>query len=75
MKPAYHYSTAAVVWKCSVQKVFLEILQNSLENTCARIFFNKVKAACSFITKETPAQVFSCKSCEVFKNTYLEELK
>ena len=29
----------AVVRRCSVKKVFLEILQNSLENTCARDSF------------------------------------
>ena len=23
--------------------------------------------------KETPTQVFSCKICEIFKNTYFEE--
>ena len=32
----------AVIQSCSVKKVFLEISQNSLENTCARVFFNKV---------------------------------
>ena len=26
-------------------------------------------AACSFIKKETQAQVFSCEFCEIFKNT------
>ena len=29
----------AVDQKCSVKKVFLEISQNSQENTCARVFF------------------------------------
>ena len=29
----------AVAQTCSVKKVFLEISQNSQENTCARIFF------------------------------------
>ena len=28
-----------VVRRCSVKKVFLEILQNSQENTCARVSF------------------------------------
>ena len=28
-----------VVQRCSVKKVFLEILQNSQENTCARVSF------------------------------------
>ena len=29
----------AVTQRCSVKKVFLEILQNSQENTCARVSF------------------------------------
>ena len=34
--------TQAVVRRCSVEKVFLEILQISEENTCARVsFFNR----------------------------------
>ena len=33
----------AVVQKCSVKKVFLEISEHTQENTCARVsFFNKV---------------------------------
>ena len=33
----------AVLQKCSVKKVFLEISEHSQENTCARVsFFNKV---------------------------------
>ena len=28
--------------------------------------------ACNFV-KETPAQVFSCEYCEIFKSTYFEE--
>ena len=33
-------------------------------------FLIKLQAeACNFITKETPAQVFSYKFCEIFKNT------
>ena len=34
--------TEAVIQRCSVKKVLLEISQNSQENTCVRIsFFNK----------------------------------
>ena len=29
--------------------------------------------AFNFIKKDTPTQVFSCKYCEIFKNTYFEE--
>ena len=45
--------------------MFLEILQNSQENTCARVSF--------FIKKETLAQVFSCEFCEISKNTFFTE--
>ena len=47
-----------------MQKVLLEISQNSKENTCAR------GAACNFIKKETLAQVFSCEFCKISKNTF-----
>ena len=47
------------------ERMFLQILQNSQENTCARIFF--------FIKKETLAQVISCEFCEIFKNTFSTE--
>ena len=62
----------AVGQRCSVKKVFLEISQNSQENTCARIsFFIKLQAdACNFIKKETLAQVLSCEFCEISKNTF-----
>ena len=44
---------------CSMKKVFLEILQNSQENTCTRAS-----------KKETLAQVFSCECCEISKTTF-----
>ena len=54
----------AVVQRCSVKKVFLETSQNWQENTCARVsFLIKMQA-------ETLAQVFSCKFCEISKNTF-----
>ena len=31
--------TEAVVWRCSIKKVFLEILENSQESNCARVPF------------------------------------
>ena len=62
----------AVTNRCSVKKVFLEVLQNSKENTCARSsFLIKLQAlACNFIKKETLTQVFSCEFCEISKNTF-----
>ena len=55
------------------KKVFLEILQNSQENTCARVsFLIKSQAqACNFINiikKDSLAQVFSCEFCKISKN-------
>ena len=45
----------AVVGSCSVENMFLEILQNSQGNTCARVsFFKKLPVEdCNFIKKET----------------------
>ena len=64
----------AVAQRCSVKKVFLEISQNSQENTCARVsFLIKFQAkttACNFIEKETLAQVFYCKFCEISQKTF-----
>ena len=36
---SYCLISEAVAWRCSVKKVFLEISQNSQENTCARVSF------------------------------------
>ena len=49
----------AVAQTCFVRKVFLEILQNSQENTCAKAAGLRPEA-CNFIKKETLAQVFPC---------------
>ena len=54
----------AVAQRCSVKKVFLEILQNSQENTCARVsFLIKLQTSgiylaftCSKLTIETLEQ-------------------
>ena len=45
---------------CSVKKLFLEISENSQENTCARVsFLIELPAyACNIIKKENPARCF-----------------
>ena len=63
--PIFGLNTEAIVRRCSVKKVFLEISQNSRENTCARVTF-----LMKFIKKETTAQVFSCIFCKITKNTF-----
>ena len=61
----------AVVPRCSVKKVFLEITQNSQENTCDRVsFLIKLQpSAWNFIKKQSLAQEFSFEFCEISKNT------
>ena len=55
---------------CSLKKLFLEIPQNSQENTCGRVsFLIKLKNN----KKETLEQVFSCKFCEFSENTFSTE--
>ena len=51
-------TTEAVVRRCFVKKVFLEILRSSQAQ------------ACNFIKKESLAQMFSCEFCEISKNTF-----
>ena len=57
----------AVVLRCSVKKLFLEILLNLQENTFARVSFLQTYA-CNFIKIESLAQIFSCKYCEHLSN-------
>ena len=65
------------IWGILWEKVFLEIWQNSQENTCARVSFSIKKdlqpKACNFIEKKTLPQVFSCEFCQVSKNTFFTE--
>ena len=50
-----------------MKRVFLEISQNSQENTYVRDSFeiNLKALTCNFIKKESLAQVFSCEFCEI----------
>ena len=52
------------------KRLFLEILQNSQENTCAWVSFLIKLQVCNFIKKETVAQVFSCDFCEISRNSF-----
>ena len=53
------YDPEAVIRMFSVKKLFLNILQNSPENTCVRVSFSiKLQtSACDFIEKENLAQI------------------
>ena len=57
--------------RCSVKKVFSEVLQNSQGNTCARVFLINFQAStCNFTKNKTLTQVFSCEFCKISKNTF-----
>ena len=66
MFPVVKFQTGSSCTECSVKKVFIEISQNSQENTFAESFLIKI----NFIKKETLAQVFSCEFCEIPKTTF-----
>ena len=57
------------------KKVFQGILENSQENTCARVsFLLKLKAwPATLLTKKTLAQVSSCEFREISNNTFFTE--
>ena len=65
-------SSEAATGDVLLKSVFLEILQNPQENTCARVsFLLKLQASsCNFIKKEALAQALSCEFCKIFKNTF-----
>ena len=58
-------NTEAVTRGVLCKKVFLEISQNSQENSCPK--------AWNFCKKEALAQVFCCEFCEISKNTFFTE--
>ena len=55
----------AVVQRCSVKKVLLEILQNSQENTCARDSFLKKLQASRFY--RTPPETILKLECHTWQ--------
>ena len=55
--------------------MFLNISQNSQENTCSRLsFLLKLQALASTLLKKRLRQVLSCEYYEIFKNTFFIEL-
>ena len=64
--------TEAVAQRCSVKKVFLDTSQNSYENTCAKVSLSRGWSLQLF-KKETLAQLFSWKFCEIAKNKFLSK--
>ena len=73
------FSASLIWWLWSIQKQPPEVFylkrcsykftKFTRQGLCQILFFNKRKA-CTFIKKETLAQVFSCEFCETSKNTF-----
>ena len=60
-------ASEAVAKRCSVKKVFLEISQNSQENTCGRIFFfNAIKLVCKGSFQESNFWSFTWKAQGIY---------
>ena len=71
--PGYNNDAEAVVRICSAKKVLLNILQNSQENACVRVFFFNRARPAILLKRETLAQVFSSEFCEIYKNIFFME--
>ena len=74
---AFYQSNEAVVQRCSVKKMSLEIWQNSQENTCARVSFSiKLQAeACNFIKKRLWHRCFPMNVAKFLRTPfYIEHL-
>ena len=67
-----HFRSSRSVQKYSVKKIFLNISQNSQENTRSRVSFSKKLQSWHLQLSEKidSAQAFSCEFCEISKNTY-----
>ena len=71
----YLLAKHAITWNfelCPSSPVWLRSLINSLFTELIWNWGLKPEA-CNFIEEETPTQVFSCKFCEIFKNTFFIE--
>ena len=66
MQTIYRSRRPKVLCEKDVLKDFAKFTGKHL---CQILFLDKVAGLCNFIKKETPAQVFSCKFCEIFENT------
>ena len=64
----FEMESEAVVQRCSIKTVFLEISQNSQESTCARVSFLMMLTLAHW--HRTLAQVFSCEFGIISKNMF-----
>ena len=57
--------------RCFVKKV-LSFAESTGKHLCWRLLLDKVATwrSANFLLEDTPAAVFSCAFCEIFKNTY-----
>ena len=73
-KKSFQYSKGrSSHWKSPIKKgVIRNLARFKGKYLCKNLFLIKLKAsACSFIKKETLAEVFSCEFGKIYKNTFL----
>ena len=68
------FTVEAVAQRCSVKKVFLKILQNSQENTCARVSFRVAGLMPGTLLKKRLWQrFFSVNFAKILRTPFLTE--
>ena len=65
--------SSCLSWSVLLYYCFLHKIRASLYYKTVIIEKNLLPLACNFIKRETLTQVFSCKFCEIFKNTCFTE--
>ena len=60
------------MWSWNFKRVLRNFAKFTGKYICQRLFFNKVAALrpATLLKKESLAQMFSCKFCEISKNTF-----
>ena len=67
----FFFYSKAVARRCSVKKGFLEILQNSQENACARVFLF-LPQVCNFIKKRLWYGCFPVSFAKFLRTPFLQ---
>ena len=59
----------------SIKKLFLKISQNSQENNCIGVFFNKLAGlrSATLLKKEIPTKYFSCKFVKFLRTAFFTD--
>ena len=68
----FYYQTEVLARRCSIKKMFLEISQNSQENTCARVSF-LIKLRATLLKKRLWHRCFPLNFAKFLRTLFLTE--